>query len=151
MSERWWTTARLGDRFTHPEFGECLLTHVGDDYIEGRILGEWSEMYADEKLPLCTPLHAENLRRHMAGVAEATGEVKSPLGVILRRDDGKWSGYNWAWLEPRRYESALDAAQEVVPDDWNPAKPEPSHARKVALQLAQDFWDNGNLNTRGDS
>ena len=117
---KWWETARPGDRFGRGQKSRPFIVVEPWDGERLRAYDFGAVWLRVDDLRPCAPLHAENLRRHMAGVAEATGEVKNHLGIILRQDDGKWCGYNWDWLEPQHYDSAIGAAQEVIPDDWHP-------------------------------
>ena len=123
--DKWWKTAQPGDQFSHPRLGKGqVIDRVGKSVEVWIVSFERGAIWRDDidstrrHLEDCTPLHVENMRRHVAATLEAGGEVKVG-GIVATPRTGRVACLvrdgSTAW-----HDTPGQAAEALIPDDWQP-------------------------------
>ena len=108
---KWWTSAQLGDRFHWRGVDWVLLTPWRSETqsaLAYSVSGYQLKAVTATSLAEATPLHVENMRRHVVAVLDGGLEVDD--GAL--RFGGRFDGPSSVTHE--------EAAEALIPDDWQP-------------------------------
>ena len=120
---KWWTSAQLGDRFYWRGVDWVLLTPWRSETqsaLAYSVSGYQLKAVTATSLAEATPLHVENMRRHVVAVLQVGGQVHLPDGTGAWPNEHRGYDAGHDVGDSDSYGSLAQAAEALIPDDWQP-------------------------------